>query len=179
MKRPRPSCWCRRPTKSIASQVADETRIAYLTQTTLSVDDANRIIDRLRQRFPQIAGPPKDDICYATQNRQEAVRLLTQEADVVLVLGSQNSSNSQRLRELAQEAGKPAYLIDHAEQLPPDCFRGAQTVLVTAGASAPEALVEECLQYLRDRYQATVEPRSIRQEEVYFPLPKPLRGLTH
>lgn len=160
-------------------QVADETRIAYLTQTTLSVDDANRIIDRLRRRFPQIAGPPKEDICYATQNRQEAVRLLTQEADVVLVLGSQNSSNSQRLRELAQEAGKPAYLVDHAEQLPPDCLRGAQTVLVTAGASAPEALVEECLQYLRDRYQATVEPRSIRQEEVYFPLPKPLRGLTH
>jgi 4-hydroxy-3-methylbut-2-enyl diphosphate reductase len=158
-------------------EVADTDKVAYLTQTTLSVDDANRIIDRLRQRFPQIVGPPKEDICYATQNRQEAVRELAREADVVLVLGSQNSSNSQRLRELAEEDGRRAYLIDSPDDLPPDCFRGAETVLVTAGASAPESIVGQCLEYLEDRYGATVQLRSIRREEVHFPLPKELRKL--
>ncbi len=103
-------------------KVADERKVAYLTQTTLSVDDANRIIDRLKQRFPHIAAPPKDDICYATQNRQEAVSILASEADVAIVLGSQNSSNSQRLAELARERGIPAYLVDGPADLQSDWF---------------------------------------------------------
>jgi 4-hydroxy-3-methylbut-2-en-1-yl diphosphate reductase len=154
------------------------TRLAYLTQTTLSVDDANRIIDRLRARFPHIVGPPKEDICYATQNRQEAVHLLAEEADLVLVLGSQNSSNSQRLKELAQERGVRAYLIDGARDIDPAWFDGAKTVVITAGASAPESVVQECVDYLRQRYGAEVEPRTIREESVHFPLPRELRGLT-
>jgi 4-hydroxy-3-methylbut-2-enyl diphosphate reductase len=158
-------------------EVADERKVAYLTQTTLSVDDANRIIDRLKQRFPHIAAPPKDDICYATQNRQEAVSLLASEADVALVLGSQNSSNSQRLAELARERGIPAYLVDGPGDLQPGWFEGANTVLVTAGASAPEAVVDQCLDWLRERFEAVVEPRSIRQENVSFPLPRELRNI--
>ena len=153
------------------------TRLAYLTQTTLSVDDANRIIGRLKQRFPEIVGPPKEDICYATQNRQEAVRLLASEADVALVLGSQNSSNSQRLAELAAETGVRAHLIDSAAEIDLAWFHGDETVLVTAGASAPESVVEECVALLRDKFAATVEPRSIREEEVYFPLPRELRSV--
>jgi 4-hydroxy-3-methylbut-2-en-1-yl diphosphate reductase len=157
--------------------VADERKVAYLTQTTLSVDDANRIIDRLKQRFPHITAPPKDDICYATQNRQEAVSLLGHEADVALVLGSQNSSNSQRLAELARERGIPAYLVDGPSDLRPEWFEGAKTVLVTAGASAPETVVDQCLDWLRERFDAVVEPRSIRQESVSFPLPRELRNV--
>lgn len=153
-------------------------KLAYLTQTTLSVDDANRIINRLKERFPQIIGPPKEDICYATQNRQEAVRILAKEAQVVLVLGSQNSSNSQRLAELGRETGVTAYLIDGRNDLRREWFDGVETVLVTAGASAPETVVEETLDYLREEFGATVEARSIREEEVYFPLPKELRLLT-
>ncbi len=158
-------------------QVADERKMAYLTQTTLSVDDANRIISRLKERFPHIASPPKDDICYATQNRQEAVSILGQEADLTIVLGSQNSSNSQRLAELARERGIPAYLVDGPADLRPEWFEGVQTVLVTAGASAPETVVDQCLDWLRERFDATVEPRSIRQENVSFPLPRELRNL--
>ena len=150
-------------------------KLAYLTQTTLSVDDANRIIDRLKVRFPHVVGPPKEDICYATQNRQEAVRQLAVGSNVVLVLGSQNSSNSQRLAELARENGVPAYLIDGAAEIDPAWFNGSETVLVTAGASAPESVVEECVELLKERFNATVEARSIRQEEVYFPLPRELR----
>ncbi len=152
-------------------------KLAYLTQTTLSVDDANRIITRLKQRFPHIVGPPKEDICYATQNRQEAVRLLAREAQVVLVLGSQNSSNSQRLAELAAETGVSAYLIDGPTDIDVNWFRPEDTVLITAGASAPETVVEQCVQLLKDRFQATVESRSIREEEVYFPLPKEFRHM--
>jgi 4-hydroxy-3-methylbut-2-enyl diphosphate reductase len=125
------------PEEAAALTVANESKIAYLTQTTLSVDDASRIIAALKVRFPQIVGPPKADICYATQNRQEAVRILAPEADLVLVLGSQNSSNSQRLKELALEQGKAAYLIDGRQDLSDDWFQADQTVLVTAGASAP------------------------------------------
>jgi 4-hydroxy-3-methylbut-2-enyl diphosphate reductase len=158
-------------------EVADERKVAYLAQTTLSVDDANRIIDTLRQRFPHIAAPPKDDICYATQNRQEAISLLAAEADLAIVLGSQNSSNSQRLAELARERGIKAFLVDGPADLRAEWFDGAETVLVTAGASAPEQVVEECLDWLRERFGATVEPRSIRQESVSFPLPRELRGL--
>jgi 4-hydroxy-3-methylbut-2-enyl diphosphate reductase len=155
--------------------LAADTKIAYLTQTTLSVDDANRVIRRLKERFPHINAPPKDDICYATQNRQEAVSILSPEADVVLVLGSQNSSNSQRLRELAEERGIPSHLIDGAEDIASDWFRGNETVLITAGASAPESVVQECIEFLKNRYGATVESRPIRSEEVYFALPKELR----
>ncbi len=156
----------------------DTTKLAYLTQTTLSVDDANRIIRGLKARFPQIVGPPKEDICYATQNRQEAVHLLAEEADIVLVLGSQNSSNSQRLKEIAKEHGKPAYLIDGAQDIHGEWFSDAQTVLITAGASAPESVVQEVVEYLRDRFGAAVESRSIRSEDVHFPLPRELRNLT-
>ena len=151
-------------------------KLAYLTQTTLSVDDASRIINRLKERFPQIVGPPKDDICYATQNRQEAVRLLSEGADVVIVLGSQNSSNSQRLAELARERGISAHLIDGANEIEPAWFQGHETVVITAGASAPESVVQDCIAWLRKRYAAEVEERTIREEEVYFPLPKELRA---
>jgi 4-hydroxy-3-methylbut-2-en-1-yl diphosphate reductase len=153
----------------------DNPRLAYLTQTTLSVDDANRIIARLKERFPQIVGPPKEDICYATQNRQEAVRLLSREADVVLVLGSQNSSNSQRLAELARETDTRAYLVDGPADIDLGWFKPEDTVLITAGASAPEQVVEQCVDLLIERFGASVELRSIREEEVYFPLPRELR----
>jgi 4-hydroxy-3-methylbut-2-enyl diphosphate reductase len=159
-------------------RVADETKVAYLTQTTLSVDDANRIIRRLRERFPSIAAPPKDDICYATQNRQEAVSVLSAEADLTLVLGSQNSSNSQRLAELSRERGITAYLIDGVEDIDSAWFADAQTVLVTAGASAPEIVVEAVLDFLVDRFGASVDVRSLRTEDVSFPLPRELRVLS-
>ncbi len=158
-------------------EVAHPDKLAYLTQTTLSVDDANRIIQRLRERFPHIEGPPKEDICYATQNRQEAVRQLSENANVALVLGSQNSSNSQRLRELASESGIPAYLIDGASEIRDEWFQITDTVLVTAGASAPEVVIEECLDYFRDQFAAEVELCTVRSEDVYFPLPKELRQL--
>jgi len=151
-------------------------KLAYLTQTTLSVDDASRIITRLKKRFPQIVGPPKDDICYATQNRQEAVRLLSEGADLVIVLGSQNSSNSQRLAELARERGIPAHLIDGVEEIDPGWFHGGETVVITAGASAPESVVQDCIAWLQSNYAAQVEERTIREEDVYFPLPKELRA---
>ncbi len=159
-----------------ALEIADETKLAYLTQTTLSVDDANRIIDRLKQRFPHIQGPPKEDICYATQNRQEAVGVLSREANVCLVLGSQNSSNSQRLKELAVESDIAAHLIDGASDIDDCWFREDDTVLVTAGASAPESVVQECIDYLREQFNATIDIRTIRQESVHFPLPRELRA---
>jgi 4-hydroxy-3-methylbut-2-enyl diphosphate reductase len=154
-----------------------DARVAYLTQTTLSVDDAERIIKALRRRFPRIVGPSKDDICYATQNRQEAVTELVGEADVVLVLGSQNSSNSMRLAELARDRGRPAYLIDGVREIRDGWFRPNDTVLITAGASAPEEVVEECIAYLHDRYDVAVESRTVREEHVSFPLPRELRVL--
>ena len=155
-----------------------DTKLAYLTQTTLSVDDANRIIQRLRERFPWIESPPKEDICYATQNRQEAVRLLAADADVVVVLGSQNSSNSQRLRELGTESGRRAFLIDGPQDIDTAWFRGDETVLISAGASAPESVVQATIAWLVDRFDATVQERIIRQEEVHFPLPKSLREVS-
>jgi 4-hydroxy-3-methylbut-2-enyl diphosphate reductase len=154
-----------------------DVKIAYLTQTTLSVDDANRVVARLRARFPQLVGPPRDDICYATQSRQEAVRVLAQDADIVLVLGSQNSSNSRRLQELARDCGVDAHLIDSVEDIRPDWLRGRETVLVSAGASAPESVVQECVAFFRERYEASVETRSLFQEDVHFPLPRDLRSL--
>jgi 4-hydroxy-3-methylbut-2-en-1-yl diphosphate reductase len=155
-----------------------DAKVAYLTQTTLSVDDAEIVIAALRKRFPQITGPSRDDICYATQNRQEAVKDLVPEADLVIVLGSQNSSNSLRLAELARGLGKPAYLIDGVRELKPEWLDGKDKVLITAGASAPEDVVQECVAYLERRFGATVESRTIREEHVNFPLPKELRSLT-
>ncbi len=159
-------------------EFSPNTKLAYLTQTTLSVDDANRIINRLKERFPQLIGPPKEDICYATQNRQEAVSMLAAEADLVLVLGSQNSSNSQRLKEIAREAGIPSQLIDGAQDIQQQWFDGVNTVVITAGASAPESVVEECVEYLKARYNAQVESRVLRQEDVHFPLPRELRTIS-
>ncbi len=150
-------------------------KVAYLTQTTLSVDDANVVIAALRKKFPNISNPPKDDICYATQNRQDAVRQLAPLADVVLVVGSQNSSNSRRLQEIANLLGPHAHLIDGVAEIEPAWLEGAQTVLITAGASAPEGIVQECLEYLRTKHGATIEEAFIRDENVYFPLPKSLR----
>jgi 4-hydroxy-3-methylbut-2-en-1-yl diphosphate reductase len=155
-----------------------DARVAYLTQTTLSVDDAEVVIAALRRRFPHIVGPSRDDICYATQNRQEAVKELVPEADVVLVLGSQNSSNSQRLAELARSMDKPAYLIDAVSEIEDDWLQGADTVLITAGASAPEEVVQECIAYLRENFGATIESRTVREEHVNFPLPRELRIAT-
>jgi 4-hydroxy-3-methylbut-2-enyl diphosphate reductase len=152
--------------------------IAYLTQTTLSVDETQDIIAALRDKYPQIVGPPKDDICYATQNRQEAVKALAPQADLVLVLGSRNSSNSQRLAEISQQLDCPAYLIDGVQELRDEWFNDADTVLVTAGASAPEDVVEATVSHLRQRYGATVESLTIREEHVNFPLPRELRSLT-
>jgi 4-hydroxy-3-methylbut-2-enyl diphosphate reductase len=160
-----------------ALEIPDPSKIAYLTQTTLSVDDANLVIDALRARFPQIANPPKDDICYATQNRQEAVRELARRADVALVLGSQNSSNSRRLAEIALSLGPPAYLIDGVAEIRPEWFEGVETVLITAGASAPEDVVRECVDYLQATYGATIEEEYVREENVHFPLPRSLREL--
>jgi 4-hydroxy-3-methylbut-2-enyl diphosphate reductase len=155
-----------------------DAKVAYLTQTTLSVDDADIVIAALRKRFPQVVGPSRDDICYATQNRQEAVKELVPAADLVIVLGSQNSSNSLRLAELARGLGKPAYLIDAVRELRPEWLKGVNTVLITAGASAPEDVVQELVAHLEREYGAVVESRTIREEHVNFPLPRELRSLT-
>jgi 4-hydroxy-3-methylbut-2-enyl diphosphate reductase len=152
-----------------------DAKLAYLTQTTLSVDEANVILTALKSRYPRIIGPNKEDICYATQNRQEAVRDIVPEADVVIVLGSQNSSNSKRLEEIARDRGRRAHLVDSAADLDPAWFRPTDTVLVTAGASAPEDHVQGVVAYLRDRFAAAVESRTVREEHVAFPLPRELR----
>ena len=154
-----------------------DAKIAYLTQTTLSLDEANVVIDRLKQRYPRIASPPKEDICYATTNRQEAVSGLVSEADVLIVLGSQNSSNSRRLMEIGRSSGKPAHLIDGAHELRPEWFDDGQTVAITAGASAPEQVVQECVEYLVERFGASVREVTFRRESVSFPLPRELRVL--
>lgn len=165
-----------RPEEVEQIQVSDPSRVAYLTQTTLSVDEAQRVIQALRRRFPAIASPPKEDICYATQNRQEAIRELCSEADLVLVIGSQNSSNSARLAEVAHEYGVPAKLIDDVADIDPGWFDGVETVALTAGASAPEHLVQQCLDWLKAVFGAEVERRPVRREDVRFPLPKELRS---
>ncbi len=158
--------------------VADPNKVAYLTQTTLSVDDAGVIIDRLRARFPNCVGSPKEDICYATQNRQEALKAGVERADVVLVFGSKNSSNSIRLTEVAAEFGRPTHLVDSVEEIDRDWFRGAETVLITAGASAPEDLVIACVDLLTQEFNATVERLAVRDENVEFPLPYEIRPLS-
>jgi len=152
-------------------------KIAFLTQTTLSVSEAGAIITRLKQRYPGIVSPPKEDICYATTNRQEAVRRLAEAADVVIVLGSQNSSNSLRLAELGGEQTGRAYLVDSVGELPEGWDEDVQRVVVTAGASAPEDVVEDCLEHLKTTYDATVEEVTVSEEHVRFPLPKELQAL--
>lgn len=154
-----------------------EDKIAYLTQTTLSVGEANLVIDALKAKFPQIVAPPKEDICYATTNRQEAVARLVPDVDLLIVLGSQNSSNSRRLQEIGQELGKPAHLIDGAHELQKEWLEGVETVLITAGASAPEVVVRECVDYLTEHHNAKVREVTIREEHVTFPLPRELRQL--
>ena len=149
--------------------------LAYVTQTTLSMDDTAEIVGALKRRFPKIVGPKKNDICYATQNRQNAVKKLVESCDLVLVVGSQNSSNSTRLMEISQKAGVSAYLIDNAEEIEPDWLSGRRIVGVTAGASAPEILVEDVLrQLLRWRPAARVRELEGRQEKVVFSLPRAL-----
>ncbi|MCA9083916.1 MAG: 4-hydroxy-3-methylbut-2-enyl diphosphate reductase [Planctomycetaceae bacterium] len=152
-------------------------RLAYLTQTTLSVSEANEVIQALKRRYPHITSPKKEDICYATTNRQEAVSTLVENADVLIVLGSQNSSNSRRLMEIGAARGVPSYLIDGVAELRDDWFDADSTVVITAGASAPEVVVQECIDYLKERFQATVSEETLRQESVHFQLPKELQQL--
>ena len=149
-------------------------RVAYLSQTTLSVDETNEVIDVLRKRFPVIQGPPREDICYATQNRQQAVKALAPRSDVVLVIGSDNSSNSNRLAEVARSFGARAYLIDDETEIDEAWLDGARTVGVTSGASAPEWLVDRVIGYFRDRGVTDVETITVVEEDVHFALPKEL-----
>ena len=158
-------------------QVADPDLLAYVTQTTLSVDDAANIVNALRERFPNIVGPKKDDICYATQNRQDAVKFMTPHADVVFVVGSKNSSNSNRLREVAELRGVPAYLVDNAAGIDPAWVEGKRRVGVTAGASAPEVLVEEVITRLKELSGGSVRNLDGVPEKVTFPLPKELQDV--
>ncbi|MDH5610854.1 MAG: 4-hydroxy-3-methylbut-2-enyl diphosphate reductase [Gammaproteobacteria bacterium] len=151
-------------------------KLAYVSQTTLSVDDTRQIIEALSKRFPDIQGPPrKDDICYATQNRQDAVRELSKQVDVFLVIGSTNSSNSNRLRELAENQGVPAYLIDDANDIDKTWFASAKAIGVTAGASAPEVLVKEVMDKLKKQFQATIHNDNGVAESIRFQLPRELR----
>ena len=155
-------------------QVRDPARLAYVTQTTLSVDDAAQVVAALRRRFPGIVGPKKDDICYATQNRQDAVKFMTPQCDVVIVVGSPNSSNSNRLREVAENKGTAAYMVDNAAELRPEWFDGKKRVGLTAGASAPEVLVQEVIAALRGFGVKRVTQLSGIDEKVVFPLPRGL-----
>ncbi len=156
-------------------KISAETNISYTTQTTLSVDDTRHIVNKLKQKFPNIQAPKKDDICYATQNRQDAVKTLIQSSEVLLVLGSSNSSNSNRLREIAEKINIPAYLIDGADEINPNWLSDVKTIGVTAGASAPEILVQEVVDYLYDHGATEVEEISGTEENVHFPVPEELR----
>lgn len=152
-------------------------KLAYLTQTTLSRDDAQVIIDAITRKFPQTKQPPSDDICYATTNRQMAVMDLAAEADLVLVVGSKNSSNSVRLTEIAENRGTAGYLVDDVSEVKPEWFEGVDSVVLTAGASAPEHLVQGIIQHLCDEFGAQVDTRSVIEEDVSFNLPMSLRVL--
>ncbi|MEW6132406.1 MAG: 4-hydroxy-3-methylbut-2-enyl diphosphate reductase [Pseudomonadota bacterium] len=162
------------PQDVAALEVADPDRLAYVTQTTLSVDDAARVVEALRARFPNIVGPRKDDICYATQNRQDAVKKLAAECDAVIVVGSPNSSNSNRLREVAENLGVPAWLVDDESHIDPAWLEGKARIGVTAGASAPEILVSRVIGRLKTLGAGEVTPLEGLQEKVGFPLPKGL-----
>jgi len=156
-------------------RVRDETNLAYVTQTTLSMDDTARIVVALRARFPEIRGPKKDDICYATQNRQDAVKVLAKTVDVMLVVGSANSSNSNRLREVAEGQGIRAYMIDGPDNIQREWLDSVKNVGLTAGASAPELLVQQVAERLREWGATLVEEKEGRAENVSFPVPKPLQ----
>jgi len=157
--------------------IKDPARLVYLTQTTLSTDDAGVIITALKKAFPDIKEPPTSDICYATTNRQRAVRVIAPDADLVLVVGSRNSSNSLRLTEISQNVGTPARLIDDKSEIRPEWFDGVETVLITAGASAPEDLVHEIIVELIEKYHGEVEQRDVHHEEVEFGLPGTLKAI--
>ncbi len=163
------------PTDVADLNVADENNLAYVTQTTLSVDDTQVVIEALKQRFPKIQGPRKDDICYATQNRQDAVRALSKDADIVLVVGSTNSSNSNRLRELSENIGVPSYLVDQPDQIQQKWFEGVDVVGITAGASAPEVLVKQVIDQVKKWGGKVVNEASGPIENVSFSLPIELR----
>ena len=163
------------PGEARTVKVHDPRRVAYLSQTTLSVDETNEVIDVLKDRFPAIEGPPRDDICYATQNRQEAVKALARASDVVLVIGSDNSSNSNRLVEVARSLGTPAYLVDDESDIRPEWLEGRDTVGVTSGASAPEWLVERVVDTLKRRGAADVRPLHTIDEQMRFSLPAGVR----
>jgi 4-hydroxy-3-methylbut-2-enyl diphosphate reductase len=167
-----------RPEDVAQLNVTDANHLAFVTQTTLSVDDAQLAINALKQRFPAIVGPRKDDICYATQNRQDAVKTLARQCEVVIVVGSPNSSNSNRLREVAQQQGVAAYMVDNASELKPEWVAGKSVVGVTAGASAPEVLVKQVVDKLRNFGAASVEELDGTPEKVVFPLPKELAAGT-
>jgi 4-hydroxy-3-methylbut-2-enyl diphosphate reductase len=162
------------PDDVMSLSVSDPDRLAYVTQTTLSVDDAARVVAALRKRFPNIVGPKRDDICYATQNRQDAVKKLAAECDVVIVVGSPNSSNSNRLREVAEHLGVPAHLVDGAGDVDPRWLADKHRIGISAGASAPEILVEEVVRRLKELGATEVAPLDGLQERVNFPLPKGL-----
>jgi len=159
-----------------ALHVPDPERVAFITQTTWSVSDAQRLVIALKKRFPTIIGPSKDDICYATQNRQDAVRAVAQSAELVLVIGSVNSSNSRRLVEVARESGRPAELIEGPDSINPHWLTGVSTLALTAGASVPERLLASTIEWLRVNFEGTVEETVRKQELVRFPLPEPLRA---
>lgn len=154
--------------------ITDANNIAYVTQTTLSVDDTSIVIDELRKHYPNIKGPRKDDICYATQNRQDAVKQLSADCDLILVIGSKNSSNSNRLRELAEQCDIHAYLIDNASEINDNWLQDVKSIGITAGASAPEVLVQEVIQYLQDKGASLKQQDSGIVEKVIFSLPKQL-----
>ena len=156
-------------------EVPDPDRVAYISQTTLSVDETRSIINALRERFPNITGPRTDDICYATTNRQAAVKQMAAQCDLVLVIGSTNSSNSQRLVDVARDCGAPAYLIDNESMVQEEWLEGARVVGISSGASAPEDLVSRLVQFFRDRGAQTVEPFEVMREDVRFMLPKVIR----
>jgi 4-hydroxy-3-methylbut-2-enyl diphosphate reductase len=174
------------PDRTILVQSVEEARalavpdapdgLSYLTQTTLSVDETAEIVEVLRERFPDIQGPPREDICYATQNRQDAVKEVARRADVVLVIGSRNSSNSNRLAEVSRERGIPAYLVDDESEVAPDWLEGAEVVGLTSGASAPEWLVARMLDYLAERGFDRVEQAMVTEESVRFALPAGVRS---
>lgn len=162
------------PEDVLALQVADPEKLAYVTQTTLSVDDATQVINALKQRFPHIKAPKSDDICYATQNRQDAVKIMAKDCDLVIIVGSPNSSNSNRLREVAKNQGIEAYMVDNASHLQAEWLHGKQKIGISAGASAPEVLVQEVITALRDMGAANVEELQGVVENVVFQLPKNL-----
>lgn len=165
----------RTPEEAEAVEVENSEKVAYVTQTTLSVNETEDTVAVLRRRFPRLRGPARKDICYATQNRQNTVRAMLEEIDLLLVIGSKNSSNSSRLVEVARSAGVPGYLVDDPSEIQPQWFEAAGTVGLTAGASAPEDLVQATVKYLLNRFGGTVESFVLKEEKVDFPLPKELK----